>query len=67
MTNLFSTVDCSRLLGIAEHRLAYAIRAGFLNKPTVVAGKRVFSEAEVKEVAQYFGVPVPKAKERENE
>ena len=61
MKNLFSTVECSRLLGIAEHRITYALRAGHLPEPKhLVAGKRICSEAELKRVAKHFGVPVPK-------
>jgi hypothetical protein len=60
MTNLYSTVDVSRLLNVGEHRLAYAIRTGKLEGPTLkIANKRVFTEADLRRVADYFGVETP--------
>ena len=50
-----STIDVARLLGIPEHRLVYAFRAGKLEEPRFrVAGKRVFTASDVRRVAEYF-------------
>ena len=54
---LYSTVDLAKLLGVAEHRIAYAHRCGKLAEPKLkVAGKRIYSLADAKRVAKYFGV-----------
>jgi len=57
---IYSTIDCVRLLGIAEHRLAYAYRIGKLPEPDRVAGKRIYRKKDMKEIAAYFNVPLPK-------
>ena len=56
---LYSTIDCVRLLGIAEHRLLYAHRTGRLQEPDRVANKRIYDEEDLQRVATYFGVPLP--------
>ena len=61
MNQLFSTVDLAQRLGIAEHRIAYAHRTGKLADASfLVANKRVYTEADMKRVADYFGVPMTK-------
>jgi DNA-binding transcriptional MerR regulator len=57
--NLYSTIDCVRLLGIAEHRLLYAHRTGKLAEPDRIANKRIYDEEDLKRVADYFNVPLP--------
>jgi DNA-binding transcriptional MerR regulator len=53
----YSIIDCSRRLGIPEHRIAYAHRAGKLPEPKIrFAGKRVYSPADLRRMAAYFGV-----------
>lgn len=55
-----STIDVARLLGVPEHRLVYAFRAGKLKEPEYrVAGKRIFNKDEIRRVAAYFGVEMP--------
>lgn len=57
MDQVFSTVDVSRVLNIPEHRIAYALRAGYLPEPSIrVGNKRVFTQADLVRVAEYFGV-----------
>ncbi len=57
MKTLLSTKDCIRRLAIPEHRLVYAYRTGKLPEPTfLVAGRRVYTEEDVRRVANYFGV-----------
>ena len=51
----YSITDCSRLLGVQEHRIAYAHRTSKLPEPKIrVAGKRVYSPAELRRMAAYF-------------
>lgn len=53
----FSTIDLAKLIGIAEHRIAYAHRCGKLAEPQLkVANKRIYTKADAKRVAKYFGV-----------
>lgn len=64
MNKLYSTVDLSRLLGIQEHRITYAIRAGFVPEPSYkVANKRVFTQEDLRRVAEHFGVEPPSESE----
>jgi hypothetical protein len=51
----YSTLECARLVGVAEHRLVYAHRAGKLAEPAYfVARKRLYTEEDVRRVAAYF-------------
>ena len=57
---LYSIRDCADILTIEEHRICYAHRTGKLTEPTYfVAGKRIYSKADLRKVANYFGVDVP--------
>jgi DNA-binding transcriptional MerR regulator len=52
---LLSIRDVGRRLGIAPHRIAYAHTQERLPEPRYrVAGKRIYTEADVKIVAAYF-------------
>lgn len=56
---LYSTVDLARLLGVAEHRLSYALRVGKVPEPNLkVAGKRLFTQEEARRISEYFGVDI---------
>ena len=58
---LLSLRDCARRLGVASHRIAYAHEAGLL--PDVhlrVAGKRIYTTADLRRVAEYFGIELDK-------
>ena len=58
-TQLYSTTDVAKLLGVAEHRIHYGHRCQKLAEATyLVAGKRVYTEADLKRVAKYFDVPL---------
>lgn len=55
-TNLLSTSQVAALLGIRKHRLEYAIVSGRIPEPSIrFLGKRVFSPAEVRVAAAWFG------------
>ena len=57
---LFSIRDAARLVGVPEHRLGYAHRAGFLAEPTfVVAGKRIYTTDDLRRVKDYFANKKP--------
>jgi hypothetical protein len=57
MTELFSIRDCARRLGVASHRIAYAHETGKLAEVRLrVAGKRIYTAADLRRVAEYFGV-----------
>ncbi len=57
MTKLFSIRDVARRLGVAAHQIGYAHVQGKLAEPKLwVAGKRVYTAADLRRVAAYFGV-----------
>jgi len=61
MTELLSLRDCARRLGIAPHRIAYAHELGKLRDVDLrVAGKRIYNPADVRRVAEYFGIELTK-------
>ena len=52
---LFSTGDVAKKLGIARHKIEYAIATGSLPDAKLrVANKRCFSPDEVEAIAEYF-------------
>jgi DNA-binding transcriptional MerR regulator len=52
---LCSIRDVGRRLGIAPHRIGYAHAQEFLPEPQYrIAGKRIYTEADVQRVAVYF-------------
>jgi hypothetical protein len=54
---LFASSECAKIVGVAEHRINYARRVGRIKSPTYyVAGKWIYSEADIREIAKYFGV-----------
>src|SRR5438874_2624015 len=59
---LFSIADVAKLLGVAEHKINYATRISVLPDATHrVGGIRVFTTADIRRMAEYFGVPMPTA------
>jgi hypothetical protein len=68
MTELLSLRDCARRLGIAPHRIAYAHETGKLADVRLwVAHKRVYTAADVKRVADYFGIDLKDKQGRADE
>lgn len=66
---LFSITDCARIVGIDEGRIHYAHRSGKISDPShFVAGKRIYTEADVQRVADFFGVRIKNkhSKDKEN-
>lgn len=57
MKRLFSTTQIADRIGIAEHRITYAHRSGLLADAHYhVAGKRIYTAADLQRIAAYFGV-----------
>ena len=57
MQNLFSVADVANRIGIPEHRITYAHRIHRLaDAPLRIAGKRIYTEADLYRIAKYFGV-----------
>ena len=61
-TRLFSSVECSNLIGIPLHKIAYAQRIGRLPKADrMVAGKAIYTQADLKRMAKHFGIELQRA------
>ena len=59
---LYSIRDVVQMLpGIKEHNLAYAHRTGRIPEPQHVAGKRIYSQADVFRIATTLGIQVKEA------
>ena len=57
MQQLLGIGDVARLLGVARHRIEYAVSNGSLPEPEIrIANKRAFNTNETKQIANYFGV-----------
>lgn len=64
---LFSIADAARLTGIDESRIHYAHRSGKVAAPTYfVAGRRIYTDSDIRLVAEFFGVLVDEIEELEN-
>ena len=50
---MFSTGEVAKLLGIARHKIEYAIANGHLPEVASVSDKRCFSGGDVKQIAEY--------------
>lgn len=60
MKNLKTTAEVATLLHVAEHKLNYAMRTKSLPQPKLrMAGRKLFTNREIKKIADYFGVEVP--------
>ena len=57
MQNLFSVSDLAHKIGVPEHRITYAHRIHRLaDAPMRIAGRRIYTEADLHRIAEYFGV-----------
>ena len=51
--------EMSRLIGVARHRIEYAIANGSIPEPELrIANKRVFASEDIQRIADYFGVQI---------
>lgn len=60
MTQFYTISDAARLLGVQEYRLQYAHRTGKVPSPEIVAGRRLYTWADIERLAQHFGVELGK-------
>ena len=61
MQQLLGLGDVSRIVGIARHKIEYAIANGAIPEPQIrIANKRAFSPEEIQNIAEYFGVNLKK-------
>lgn len=59
MKQLLGLGDVSKLIGIARHRIEYAVSNGSIPEPEIrIANKRAFTPDEVETIADYFGVQI---------
>lgn len=57
MNHTFSTGQVAKLLGLQAYRIGYAHATGQLAEPAFrFLDKRVYTEADVRRVAEHFGI-----------
>lgn len=54
----YSTGEVARLLGVAQHKIAYAHVRGKCPEPSRFCGKRAYSLEDVQRLAEHFGIPL---------
>jgi DNA-binding transcriptional MerR regulator len=52
----YSTGEVARLLGVAQHRIAYAHITGKCPEPPRFCGKRAYGTEDVALLAEHFGI-----------
>lgn len=61
MQDLYSMGQVARLVGVPQHRIAYAISSGHLDEAQLFfLRKRCFTSTDLRKIAKYFGVSVPR-------
>ena len=66
MQQLLGLGDVSRVIGIARHKIEYAIANGSIPEPRLrIANKRAFTTEELQNIADYFGVSVMNGEDAE--
>ena len=59
MIQMFSTGQIAKMLGIARHKIEYAIANGHVPEARFrFLDKRVYDADDVKKIAEYFGVQI---------
>ena len=59
MQEIFSTGEVAKFLGIARHKIEYAIANGHLPEASFrFLDKRCFTGGDVKQIAEYFGAEI---------
>lgn len=55
-TQLYSTGEVAKLLGLKRHVLEYSIQVGHVPEPQMrFLNRRVFQQAEIRAIAAHFG------------
>jgi hypothetical protein len=57
----FCAADAARLLGVQDYRIQYAIRTKKVSSPSIVAGRRLWTWADLGRLAEHFGVDLKNA------
>lgn len=55
---LYSISEASELSGVAEHRIHYAIKKGFIKQPLSLNGRRGFTSRDIDGIREHFKVRV---------
>lgn len=58
---LYCAADAARLLNVQEYRIQYAIRTRKVPSPAIVAGRRLWTRADLRRLAEHFGVDLKNA------
>ena len=57
MENIFSTGQVAKMLGVARHKIEYAVATGHLPEARFrFLDKRCFDAEDIRRMAEYFGV-----------
>lgn len=57
MEQIYSTGQAAKMIGVARHRIEYAIVSGHLPEAHFrFLDKRCFTAADIQQMAEYFGV-----------
>jgi hypothetical protein len=65
MQTLLPTGQVSRMLGVRQHRIDYAISSGHLSDAKFrFLNKRCFDISDIRRIANHFGVPLPEGGQR---
>lgn len=64
MSKLYLLGDVAKMMRKRPHQITYAITSGLLPEPEMrIGGRRVFQGADIKRIADYFGVNLKKEAE----
>jgi len=59
---LYSVTDAVRMLGgIQEYRIQYCHRTNKVPSPAIFAGRRLYTWADIEQLARHFGVDLAQA------
>jgi len=57
-SRIYSISEVSALSGVAEHRIHYAIKNGFIKTPLSLNGRRGFTSRDLDGIREHFNVRV---------
>jgi len=64
---IYSIGEAARILGVKQHRLAYAHVNGALKEPPRIMSRRAYTQKDIERAADYFGVTLDSARQAEEE
>ena len=62
MKHFYSISDAARLIGVQEYRIQYAHRTGKVPSPEIVAGRRLYAQADLQRLGAHFNVQLEEEK-----